>query len=957
VLSGVNDPTQRSNTVQSTRQSVPHHPPSSWCGRLFFSLVLAASLFISRPLIEVAALSAVHYVSVGGDCGGATPCHTTIQAALDAVESGDMIKVSQGTYTTSMTAIATITKAITLSGGYMTSDWGRPQPLLYLTILDAEGVSGRRGININSADQSAVVVEGLTVQNGYAESARGGGINIITGTVMLRDMVVKNSRATSDNWTDTGGGVQVVNGDVTVENCTIDGNSAGRGGGLHIEDGRLSIRRSSIRRNSGYQGGGVAATILADLNLEANLFEDNSGAYGGGAFAESGYGYVTEKRVIGNTFRGNSAYHGSGGAEFSGGGILKDNTFEFNTGSAAGGLGIGGTVTLHKNRFFENYGAAGGAISFGGGEFVLNSNVLQRNQARVSGGAIFVAGGTITAANDVLADNISPNAGVYVSSGQVIAHHWTLVGNSLYGVYAEGGSVEVINTIIVSHTVSGLSGLAGMLSADHTLFSDNGTACSGPVTCTNSLSGSPQFVNAGIGDFHLRPGSVAIDAGKDVGIITDMDDDPRPLCYGYDVGADEVDFAACPLATPTITASPTSVITPTPTTTPTETRAPTHTPTVTRTPTDTPTVTRTPTDTPTVTRTPTRTPTVTFTPANTPTATRIPTDTPTVTPTETRTPTNTPTITRTFTPTPTWIPTPTSTPPPNAARVQLAPATKRANLSGGAFTVTLTVENVANLAGFQTDFLFDPAIVHVNGVSLGAFLGSTGRVVAPVGPVIDNTAGKVTFGAFSFGGQAGASGAGTLATITFQPKAVGATALRLQATGLSDPVGNAISVTTADGQVQIVSCFGDFNGDNKVDIFDLQRAAGHWNCRTGQACYDAQFDTEPDGDIDVFDLQRFAAVWGTVCAAAAQDAEAPALASWAATRPSDRRRPERLAIEPPRGAGRGLHPDRADPERRGDRRIRGDHDLQPNRRTGGGGDGRPVPERHGPDGRAGGADD
>ena len=70
--------------------------------------------------------------------------------------------------------------------------------------------------------------------------------------------------------------------------------------------------------------------------------------------------------------------------------------------------------------------------------------------------------------------------------------------------------------------------------------------------------------------------------------------------------------------------------------------------------------------------------------------------------------------------------------------------------------------------------------------------------------------------------------------------------------------------------MQIAGCFGDFNGDNKVDIFDLQRAAGHWNCRAGQACYDAQFDTEPDGDIDVFDLQRFAAAWGTVCTAAAQ---------------------------------------------------------------------------------------
>jgi hypothetical protein len=139
-----------------------------------------------------------------------------------------------------------------------------------------------------------------------------------------------------------------------------------------------------------------------------------------------------------------------------------------------------------------------------------------------------------------------------------------------------------------------------------------------------------------------------------------------------------------------------------------------------------------------------------------------------------------------------------------------------------------------------------------------------------VGPTIDNTAGKVTFGAFTFGSQAGVSGAGMLAVIAFQPQTVGTTILRLQNSGLADPNGNAIAVTTEDGQVQVTNCFGDFDGDNDVDIFDLQRAASHWNCRTGDACYDAQFDTESDGDIDVFDLQRFAAAWGTTCTTAPQ---------------------------------------------------------------------------------------
>ena len=256
-------------------------------------------------------------------------------------------------------------------------------------------------------------------------------------------------------------------------------------------------------------------------------------------------------------------------------------------------------------------------------------------------------------------------------------------------------------------------------------------------------------------------------------------------------------------------------------------------------------------------------------------ATPIPTNTPTPThtPTHTPTPTNTPTPTHTPTCTPTRTHTPTNTPTSDTSRVKIDPASKRTSLSAGDFTLTLVIENAKNLAAFQTELTYNPAIVNITAVTLGPFLSSTGRTVSPVGPTIDNTAGKATFGAFSFGAQPGVSGTGILATITLQPKAVGATMLHLQNLGLADPAGAAVAATTADGQVQVSSCLGDFDGDNDVDIFDLQRAASHWNCRTGNACYDPQFDTEPDGDIDVFDLQRFAAAWGKSCTAVSAQME------------------------------------------------------------------------------------
>ena len=201
-------------------------------------------------------------------------------------------------------------------------------------------------------------------------------------------------------------------------------------------------------------------------------------------------------------------------------------------------------------------------------------------------------------------------------------------------------------------------------------------------------------------------------------------------------------------------------------------------------------------------------------------------------------------------------------------RVKVLPANLSANLSS-TFSVTLNVEGVTDLAAYEAKITYNPAIVQVTAVNQGPFLSSTGRTVMPVATVIDNVAGRVEFGAASLGANAYPSGGGVLATITLQAKAVGVTALHVENALLSDPSFQAISVSLEDGQVRVTNCFGDFNGDGKVNIIDLQMAAARWNCRSGQACYDAQYDVipegAPDGAIDIRDIQRIAAAWNTTC--------------------------------------------------------------------------------------------
>jgi len=51
---------------------------------------------------------------------------------------------------------------------------------------------------------------------------------------------------------------------------------------------------------------------------------------------------------------------------------------------------------------------------------------------------------------------------------------------------------------------------------------------------------SPSFVNPLLGNYHLQPGSLAIDQGSAVGAPgADFDGQARPAGAGYDIGADE----------------------------------------------------------------------------------------------------------------------------------------------------------------------------------------------------------------------------------------------------------------------------------------------------------------------------------------------------------------------------------------------------------------------------------
>ena len=192
------------------------------------------------------------------------------------------------------------------------------------------------------------------------------------------------------------------------------------------------------------------------------------------------------------------------------------------------------------------------------------------------------------------------------------------------------------------------------------------------------------------------------------------------------------------------------------------------------------------------------TPTPTVSPSATPTRTirpPSPTPTPTRPSTATRPPSPTPRP-----PSPTPRPTREPTPVPCAAVASLSPASKVVSI-GQALTVSVDLSCVTNLAAYQVEARFNPAVLTAEDITDGGFLGSGGGAVSVFSKRIE--VGSAALGAAITGGGPYPSGSGTLVNIVLRALDLGTTTIDLSVQ-LSDRDGKAIPVSVADGSVEVV---------------------------------------------------------------------------------------------------------------------------------------------------------
>ena len=182
--------------------------------------------------------------------------------------------------------------------------------------------------------------------------------------------------------------------------------------------------------------------------------------------------------------------------------------------------------------------------------------------------------------------------------------------------------------------------------------------------------------------------------------------------------------------------------------------------------------------------------------------------------------------------------------------------------------------HVFDMAAWQFDIAFDPALLEAINVTEGDFLKMGSTTLFQSG-TIDNVNGKITGLSAIRLSTRGVSGTGTLLQVTFKAKSGGETRLALQnfefgaITGDAIPAGPHEVRITVEGQLAT----GDVNRDGRVSILDLILIAQQLGRRVAA---NSPVDLNGDGVVSILDLILAARAIGSTTASAAPVALNPA---------------------------------------------------------------------------------
>jgi len=517
---------------------------------LGLGLTIVLLLLLTRPTPVARADPGIYYVREGasGDClSVTTPC-SNVQYAINLAAASDEVWVATGVYTENLV----VTHGLSLRGGWNVS-FTVQAPVTYPTTIDG------RGAHVISAtvESGSASIEGFTIRNGRD------GVHVCSGVFTLTHNLVYSMAVQ---------GIEVTTGTLWIEGNTISdtdeegirisGGTAVISANLVYDTGRDGIHTGDLSANVEIRGNTVYSTARDGIDGRGHkvIIASNT-IYGTGRdgvhVEDAGTAHVRRNIVYSTTEHGIYARDG-----------VSLTTIADNTVHATGKDGIhthqsSVNVEIQSNTVY-NTGDDG--VDARGARVTVANNIIsacsdngikaeEADYIFINANQVYGDGdagidlddtGTFTVTNNVVAGSGVASVLIQTAAGpHNYLYHNTLVGSAVrqqgdgISVTVPGVTITLVNNIVVSHNVGITATPGATLIVSYTLLWGNG---SDPISGTGVLTTSPLFAAPAQQDYHLLPGSPAVDAGIDVGVTGDVDGDHRPIGAFPDVGADEVRF-------------------------------------------------------------------------------------------------------------------------------------------------------------------------------------------------------------------------------------------------------------------------------------------------------------------------------------------------------------------------------------------------------------------------------